>query len=163
MNKYEALPHHREKPLLILGISGVIVLETKPSVPASLHRVSAWGKWVRKVVVPDDAAARISALSQQFEIVWASEWGHNAHTAFQSVLELPDEPWPFLPVQFNKLSMIRSYAGGWPWVWVDDAVVDLHGTPESAENGVIVRVDPAKGIDDLDADDLLRPRERATT
>jgi hypothetical protein len=146
MAKYTARPPRGDRPLLVLGISGVVVLEGEAAVPVSMHHLSAWGRWVRDVAIPDAAAARLAELAERFEIVWASEWGHNAHTAFRQALDLPDEPWPFLPVQFDKLRMIRDYAGALPWAWVDDPVVDLHGEPPVCDDGVIVRVDPTIGI-----------------
>ena len=111
---------------------------------------------------PDAAAERLHELSEHFDIVWASEWGHNAHTAFREALELPEEPWPFLPVQFDKLAHIRRYAAGLPWIWVDDPLVDLDGEPPVCDDGVVVRVDPTSGIAGLDVDDLRsRVRELA--
>lgn len=155
MSTYEALAPRREKPLLVLGISAVVVLDDEADVPTTTHHVSAWGRWVRDVAIPDDAPRRLRELSESFEIVWASEWGHNAHTALRDVLELPADPWPFLPVQFDKLEMIRNYADGWPWVWVDDPLVDLAGMPPVADDGVVVRVDPRLGICGIDAGQLL--------
>jgi len=166
MAKYEARTPRGDRPLLVLGISDVLVLEGEAEVPVTVHSVSAWGRWVREVAIPDAAAPGIRRLSERYEIVWASEWGHNAHTAFASVLDLPEEPWPFLPVQFDKLGAIRAYAGGLPWAWVDGPVVDLHD-PGPVEDGVIVRVDPAHGIAGLDVDaldaemDVLIGRSRA--
>ncbi|GAA3875560.1 hypothetical protein GCM10022381_17820 [Leifsonia kafniensis] len=155
MSKYEPRPALREKPLLVLGISDVIVLEGDTRVPTSTHHISAWGKWVRDVAIADDAPARIKELSEVFEIVWASEWGHNAHTAFRAVLDLPETPWAFLPVQFDKLATIRAYADGWPWVWVDDELADLAAEPPICADGVVIRVDPRIGISGLIPADLL--------
>lgn len=155
MSKYEALAPRRDKPLLILGISGVVILDDGAAVPTSSHRVSAWGRWVREVQIPDDAARRIRELSASFEIVWASEWGHNAHTALRDALGLPEEPWPFLPVQFGKIDMITHYTAGWPWVWVDEEIVDVAGPAPVDDTGVVVRVDPRLGICAVDAEQLL--------
>jgi hypothetical protein len=155
MGKYEARRPTGERPLLVLGISDVIVLEGPVDVPVTEHHVSAWGRWVRDVTIPDVAAERIRELGEHFEIVWASEWGHNAHTAFRPALGLPEEPWPFLPVQFDKLATIRAYARGLPWVWVDGPVVDLHD-PGDVADGVIVRVDPRSGIAGIDVGELVR-------
>jgi len=135
----------------VLGISDVIVIEAEPAVPVTMHRVSAWGRWVREVAIPDGTGAAIARLSQRYEIVWASEWGHNAHTAFADALGLPAEPWAFLPVQFDKARRIRGYAGDLPWLWIDGDVVDLH-RPEAADTGLIVRVDPARGLVGVDLD-----------
>ena len=153
MPKYEALPPRGDRPLVVLGISDVVVLEGETDVPVTMHSVSAWGRWVREVAIPDAAPAGIHRLAERYEIVWASEWGHNAHTAFAGVLDLPDEPWAFLPVQFDKLPAIRAYAGRLPWAWIDGPVVDLH-EPADVTDGVIVRVDPARGIAGLDFDAL---------
>ncbi len=153
--KYTARPPRGDRPVLVMGISDVVVIEGEPAVPVSLHHLSAWGRWVRDVAIPDAAARRLHELAEHFDIVWASEWGHNAHTAFREPLDLPEEPWPFLPVQFDKLAHIRRYAGGLPWVWVDDPLVDLSGKPPVCDDGIVVRVDPAAGILSLDVDDLL--------
>ncbi|MEQ6897194.1 hypothetical protein [Microbacterium sp. KR10-403] len=153
MTRYEARPPRGDRPLAVLGISDVVVIEGTPSVPVTMHHVSAWGRWVRDVAVPDAAPDLIRVLAQRYEVVWASEWGHNAHTAFAEALGLPAEPWPFLPVQFDKLAVIRDYARGLPWVWIDGPVVDLHD-PGEVEDGVIVRVDPSCGIAGVDLDAL---------
>ncbi|GGH33305.1 hypothetical protein [Microbacterium album] len=166
MPKYQAQPPRGDRPLAILGISDVVVLEGEPDVPVTRHEVSAWGRWVRDVQIPDGAADGIRRLAARYEIVWASEWGHNAHTAFAAALGLPDDPWPFLPVQFDKLETIRAYAGELPWVWIDGPVVDLH-EPDAVEDGVLVRVDPRRGLAGVDlgavddAMDRLMARMRA--
>jgi hypothetical protein len=155
MAGYRARPPSGERPVLALGISDVVVLEAEPRVPVRSHRISAWGKWVRDVAVPVEAPARIAELAARFDIVWASEWGHNAHTAFGAALGLPEEPWPFLPVQFDKLTAIRRYVGDLPWAWVDGPVVDLAEAPDPDDaGGVIVRVDPGVGVVGVDAEEL---------
>lgn len=159
-HRYSARPRPGRLPLLVLGISGVVVLDD-PDVPATAHRVSAWGRWARQVVIPDTAREKIAELTQYFEIAWASEWGHNAHTALGGPLDLPQEPWPFLPVQFNKLTAIRQYADGAPWVWVDEPVTDLSGIPE-ATDGVIVRTNPQAGLASIEPQDLLEAINRKT-
>jgi hypothetical protein len=139
----------------MLGISGVIALED-PVVPARTVRLSAWGRWAREVAVPDVAADRLAELADLFEVVWVSEWGHVAHQAFREVLRLPGTPWPFLPAQFDKLPVIRDYAGRRPWAWVDEPVVDLAGSVPQTQSGVVVRVDPRVGIGEVDPAGLAR-------
>jgi len=148
---YLPRPPRGDRPLVVLGISDVVVIEGPPAVPVTMHHVSAWGRWVRDVAIPDDAAARVRRLADRYDVVWASEWGHNAHTAFAAALDLPEEPWPFLPVQFDKLDRIRAYAGDMPWAWIDGPVVDLHD-PGDVTDGVLVRVDPGAGISGVDLD-----------
>jgi hypothetical protein len=119
-------------------------------------RLSAWGRWAREVAVPDVAADRLAELADLFEVVWVSEWGHVAHQAFREVLRLPGTPWPFLPAQFDKLPVIRDYAGRRPWAWVDEPVVDLAGSVPQTPSGVVVRVDPRVGIGEVDPAGLAR-------
>jgi hypothetical protein len=156
MAKYLPRRPSGERPIAVLGISDVVVLESEPRVPVTTYTVSAWGKWVREVQIPDVAPERIRQLAEHFDLVWASEWGHNAHTAFRPALGLPEEPWPFLPVQFDKLAAIRAYADWMPWVWIDDPVVDLREAGMVAPtDGVIVRVDPHEGIAGVDVPALV--------
>ncbi|MEU6415188.1 hypothetical protein [Microbispora sp. NPDC046933] len=140
-------------PLAVLGVDGVVVLEGEAHVPARLEHLSARGKWVRDVQVPEGTREAVAHLAQRYSIVWASEWGPNAHLALAGVLGLPATPWPYLPVQFDKLAAIRQYAGGRPWVWIDDPVVDLHPLPDDP-GGVVVRVDPSKGLVGLDLSEI---------
>ena len=153
MGSYRARAPRGDRPLVVLGISDVVVLEQEPSVPVTMHHVSAWGRWVRDVAIPDAAPAAIRRLAERYDVVWASEWGHNAHTAFAVALGLPAEPWPFLPVQFDKAAAIRAYAGGLPWAWIDSPVTDLHA-PASGADGILIRVDPGSGIAGVDLDRL---------
>ncbi|MDR2256249.1 MAG: hypothetical protein LBE25_09665 [Arthrobacter sp.] len=155
MAKYEALRPSGARALLVLGISDVVALEDEAAVKVEVKHVSAWGRWARDVAVPVDAADVIAELGRHFDIVWASEWGHNAHTAFGEALGLPAEPWPFLPVQFDKLAAIRNYARGLPWVWIDGDVVDLHPQDPEDGEGIILRVDPGVGISGLDVGALV--------
>jgi hypothetical protein len=71
------------------------------------------------------ADVALRRLAERFDIVWASAWSHNAHPALRQVLDLPESPWPFLPVQFHKLDSIRAFAAGRPWAWIDDSIHDL--------------------------------------
>ncbi|NNN30745.1 hypothetical protein HLK59_10285 [Streptomyces sp. S3(2020)] len=156
MSGYTPQAPGRDRPLLVLGVSGVITLEDPPRVPAARVRLRAWAKWGRDLVVADDAPDRLATLSDGFQIVWASEWGHVAHEALRDVLRLPREPWPFLPVQFDKLPAILSYAGERPWAWVDEPAADLTRAVPRPAAGVVVRVDPAVGISQVDPDELSR-------
>ncbi|GGM97240.1 hypothetical protein [Streptomyces fuscichromogenes] len=155
MSGYAARLPAGDRPLLMLGISGVIALED-PVVPARTVRLTAWGRWAREVAVPEVAADRVAELAGLFQIVWVSEWGHVAHEAFREVLRLPEAPWPFLPAQFDKLPVIRDYAGRRPWAWVDEPVADLAGPVPRSDGGVVVRVGAGAGISEVDPADLAR-------
>lgn len=135
----------RTRSIAVLEVDGVLVLENPvvPVVQATVH--SAGNKWTRTVQVPAAAPALVARLAEHFDIVWASAWSHNAHQALREVLNLPAEPWPFLPVQFRKLPAIRAYASGRPWVLIDDGIHDF-GVTVSQPDGLIAAVDPGRGI-----------------
>lgn len=138
------------RPVAFLGLAGVIYLDAEPAVATRTERVSAWGRWARDVAVPEGTARQVAALSARTDVVWISEWGHNAHTAFAGVLGLPVGPWPTLPVQFGKLQAIHDYlraqAGSPPWLWIDDPLV----IPPGATGGVVVATDPRRGLAGVD-------------
>ncbi|PRB43051.1 hypothetical protein CQ020_06045 [Arthrobacter sp. MYb23] len=133
------------RPLLMLGVDGVIALEQAATLPTVSEHVTASGKWSREVLVPVGTKELIAELTESYDIVWVSEWGANAHVAFAGVLGLPPKPWPYLPAQFNKLSRIQRFAGSRPWIWIDDPLVDLDPLPADPQ-GLVLRVDPARGL-----------------
>lgn len=144
---------NRTRPIAVLEVDGVLVLED-PVVPVIRATVHSYGnKWTRTVQVPAEAPALVARLARYFEIVWASAWSHNAHPALRDVLNLPAEPWSFLPVQFRKLPAIRAYASGRPWVLIDDSVHHF-GVAATQPDGLLVPVDPSRGITAVDPDAL---------
>jgi hypothetical protein len=134
--------------LCVLDVEGVVVLED-PVVPAVQHTINAYGKWRRDVLVPEAAPRKLRELAERFDCAWMTGWAHTAHPALRAALDLPVEPWPWRAVQFRKLPAIRELAAGRPWVWIDDGIDDLGAQPD-VPDGVLVRVDPRRGIADLD-------------
>lgn len=151
-------PKDIDAPVLVLGVADVIAIEEAPAVGTHIELVSAAGKWVRHVVIPEGTAELIAELSERFTIVWASEWGPNAHVAFREPLGLPDDPWPYLPIQFNKLETIQRYAAGRPWAWIDGPSVDLEPIPADP-GGLVIRVNPQTGLAGLSPAELDEIRE----
>ena len=158
MGAYTPASTSGTRPVAFLGVPGVIYLDDAPATPVVIRRVSAGGRWSRRVAIPVAAPERIAALRAAFDIVWISEWGHNAHTAFQAELGLPAEPWPSLPVQFGKLDAIRRYAGDLAWAWIDDPLVMDDGARDAG--GLIVRTDPRRGIAAVDVAAVVRDVRR---
>ena len=154
MGAYTPASTSGTRPVAFLGVPGVIYLDDTPATPVIIRCVSAWGTWSRRVAIPVAATERIAALRAAFDIVWISEWGHNAHTAFQAELGLPAEPWPSLPVQFGKLHAIRRYAGDLAWAWIDDPLVMNDDAPDT--RGLIVPTDPRHGIAAVDIAAVIR-------
>jgi hypothetical protein len=71
----------------------------------------------------------------------------------------PEQPWPFLPVQFRKLPAIRTYAAGRAWVLIDDSIHDF-GLVGDQPDGLLVPVDPGRGITAIDPDMLRAELDR---
>jgi hypothetical protein len=150
-----------QRPIAVIEVDGVLVLD-HPAVPVTETVVHAYGnRWARRVNVPVGADSALRRLSELFEIVWASAWSHNAHPALRQVLDLPEIPWPFLPVQFRKLPSIRAFAAGRPWIWIDDSIHDL-GQQEDPPDGILVSVDASSGIISVDPDALHAQLQRMT-
>lgn len=139
-------------PLLALDVDGVVVLDEPAQTDSLQCSVTAWGRWRRRIEIPVDAARIISRLSEHFEIVWVSGWGHNAHTALAPVLGLPDAPWSFLPVQFDKARAVARYADGRPWLLIEDSI---GGASDPAAAAHVISVDPFRGLADVDPDAVL--------
>jgi len=139
-------------PVVGLDVDGVIALDEPVATPTFDCTVSAWGRWRREIRVPVQAADVVARLATRFEVVWVSGWGHNAHTALASILDLPEKPWLFLPVQFDKPSALARYAGERPWVLIED---DAGGGADGVFGGHVVLVDPTRGIAEIDPDELI--------
>lgn len=147
------------RPLVALGVDGVLALDADPLVPTTSHTVSAHGRWTRDIELPDGAAQTISRLSESAELVWVGPWSYLAHEALAPALGLHGEPWPFLPAQFDAVPMVRAYAAGRPWALVTEDKTSSDDAPD----GVVIVVDPRRGITDVDADLLIDALQRAET
>ncbi|MEU6141999.1 hypothetical protein ABZ848_16735 [Streptomyces sp. NPDC047081] len=146
------------RPVAALDVDGVVVLE-HPEVPVERRSVSAYGRWRREVLVPRVAAARLARLAEFFDCVWVSAWSHTAHPALREALGLPEQEWPWLGAQFDKLPAIRDFAAGRPWIWIDDGIDDLGVRPDPPD-GLLVRVRPGHGLADVDPEALFKKLDR---
>ena len=142
------------RPLVAIDVDGVIAVDEDATVPCTAYDVSAWQKWRRRVLIPDGSAEILRTLSERCEPAWATAWSYDAHEALRDALSLPAEPWIFLPAQFHAENAIASYAGGRPWAWITES----DGAPGRSrrEGGLIVAVDPRRGLPSIDLDSLLR-------
>jgi hypothetical protein len=136
-----------------IDVDGVIALDEDPSVPYTAHDVTAWRKWRRSVLIPDGSAEVIRTLSQHCELAWATAWSYDAHEALRDALSLPAEPWRFVPAQFHAEDAIASYAGGRAWAWITES--DGASGPSHHQGGLIVAVDPRRGLPSIDVGTLL--------
>jgi hypothetical protein len=144
----------REDPVLFVDIDGVISLwgfdtNARPqgvfqNVEGVLHFLSA------------GAGNHLQALSERFELVWASGWEDKANEHLPRALALPSEL-PFLsfdrtPVAGHghwKLAAIEAYAGPErPLAWVDDCHDDACHAWAARRRGptLLVATVPATGL-----------------
>lgn len=133
------------KPLLMVDIDGVISLfgapqiedlqasaGVRPGAPTDAQTLE--GRFCSIDGIPHflslSAAAHLLALTEVFDVVWASGWEERANEHLPHLLGVPAEL-PFLrfsgePDELGskhahwKLQAIDSYAGGRPLAWIDD-------------------------------------------
>lgn len=149
------------RPLVAIDVDGVIALDPGATVARTRHVVAAWGKWRREIEVADGTAQALRALASRCEVAWASAWSYTAHEALRPVLELPEDPWHFLPCQFDAATIVAQYAAGRAWAWVT-ADAASSGQEAEADGGIVAVVDDRRGLPSLDLDELLRRLGAAT-
>jgi hypothetical protein len=120
------------KPLLLLDVDGVLC-------PVNLDVTGFTLNTELKVMIGDDHRERLAALSELFELVWATLWEHRANTELAEVLGLEmlpviefdsteddgvwdDERGCFVGGSTFKLKAIEAAAGNRPLAWVDDEI-----------------------------------------
>jgi hypothetical protein len=142
-----------DKPLLFVDIDGVISLFGFP--PGRRPP----GAWANVDGVPHllSATARghLLALSEHFELVWASGWEEKANEHLPLALRLPG-PLPnltFAPADTHghwKLAALEAHAGDRPMAWVDDAHDDACRAWAAARPAptLLVSTDPGTGLTD---------------
>jgi len=153
------------RPLLLIDIDGVISLfgfDAAHPPPGRLLLVDGMPHFLSA------AAALVTGLQADFELVWCSGWEDKADEYLPFALGLPaglrhltfddDTAAPALARRHWKLEAIDRYAGPRrPLAWIDDAHDDSCHAWAAARDGktLLVATDPAVG---LTADDVTRLR-----
>jgi hypothetical protein len=154
-----------EKPLLLVDIDGVLSLwgfamDGWP-IDGSWHQIDGISHFLSA-----PAARHLQALCERFEAVWCSGWEEKADEYLPHLLGLPrlahlsfDENLAGAPLSGNahwKLAAIDAYAGDRPLAWIDDAFNDacFAWADQRAAPTLLVRTDPATGLDDAAAAQL---------
>ena len=117
----------RNRPLLLIDIDGVLNVYGVSSCPDG---------YAEHLLFPeDDEPTRLAAahgpwlreLAVEFDLVWASGWGFEAHARLGPILgvdEFPFVPMPAIPfAPRDKIPAVAGYVGDRPVVWIDDLVV----------------------------------------
>jgi hypothetical protein len=111
------------------------------------------------------AAAHLLALSDQFELTWASGWEERADEHLPHLLGLP-AGLPFLRFERAvgrsnahwKLDAIEHHAGRRPLAWIDDALdAACHSWAAAREAPtLLVQTEPSRGLTAAEAERLSR-------
>ena len=151
-------------PVLFVDIDGVISLwgfdsNSRPN--GTFHNVDGVLHFLS-----GGAGNHLLALSERFELVWASGWEEKANDHLPHALALPGAL-PFLSFERNpgrghghwKLEAIEAYAGPRrPVAWIDDAHDDAcrRWAEQRPAPTLLIGTDPAQGLTAREAQTLSR-------
>jgi hypothetical protein len=123
---------------------------------ASSRRVKALRVWLNP-----RHGARLLTLAEQYELVWATMWEHDANAYIAPRIGLPALPvveWSGAAATgpdgtFFKTAQLVAHAAGRPFAWVDDEFGDEDRRYVGREHrgiALLHRVDPRIGLGDND-------------
>jgi hypothetical protein len=118
--------------------------DPEPAMVSTSH-----GQWLREA-------------AQQFELTWASAWGHLANELLAPILQLdampyvPMPPTPFAPEL--KAPAIDAYLCGRPAGWLDDVfpTAAQQWAEQRRAPTLLIQTDPATGLQRDHIDEALR-------
>lgn len=154
LNPYAAKPHLRPagyETHRMLPPTWVAQHSDRPS-----GRIKPLRVWLNPVHGP-----KLLALTDVFELWWATTWEHDANTHIGPEIGLPELPvveWKtskrFGPDgTFFKTAELVDHAGGRPFAWVDDDITNrdrMYVERTHGPGALLHWVDPAKGLLDED-------------
>lgn len=160
-----------EKPVLLLDVDGPLNPHAAPPLrrPAGYHTIHVGrrdgavytrnpGRGTVQVWLNPDHGPQLLALTDRFDLCWATAWEDWANQIIGPQIGLPD-----LPVLHFPLDASAPYPVHWktpviagldrPWVWVDDEHGDADTTwldQHARAEHRLYPVDPAVGLVDSD-------------
>lgn len=170
-----------QKPILFLDVDGVLNAFA-PTRAHSVHRLG--GTWVKGEFRPytikfdNDARAMVEALTEHFDVVWATMWNEKANTeivpalgvgpfpvmladhnkGWDTALSLGTEQWNIHRLWYAKTPLLPEYAAGRPFAWLDDdhSRSDRVWLAEQVEQPfLLVQTEPYAGVSWDDVNDLI--------
>jgi hypothetical protein len=157
-----------DRPLLFLDVDGPLIPFGSSSGPPHPTATGRGNPLLERL--DPGLGSRLLALGSQ--LVWATTWMEEANEVVSPLVGLPRLPvleWPDPcpdkgPHGLHwKTGHIVEWAGGRPFIWVDDEISAMdHLWVEASHPGpaLLHRVDPARGLVDADFSalaDWLRP------
>lgn len=153
LNPYAAKPHRRPEGYATFRMKPEGWIARHPGQPPGA--VKPLRVWLNA-----DHGPRLLALSEVYELVWATTWGVEANTFVSPVLGLPELPvveWPAphdagdagADGVFWKTRHLVAHAAGRPFAWVDDELGErdrLFVTVRHAGAALLRYVDPRLGL-----------------
>ncbi|MEU1577539.1 HAD domain-containing protein [Streptomyces collinus] len=163
-----------DRPLLFLDVDGPLIPFGSPSVrsPTAAAVSPACPDRGNPLLERLDPALGPRLLALECQLVWATTWMEEANEVVSPLVGLPRLPvleWPDPCPDTGphglhwKTGHIVEWAGGRPFIWVDDEISAMdHLWVEASHPGpaLLYRVDPARGLVDADITalaDWLRP------
>jgi hypothetical protein len=137
------------KPLLLLDVDGVLIPYAARERPAGFLTYTLLGE---DVWLAAQHGAWLLPLCEQFQLVWATGWEHDANRLIAPILGLPMLPVIEFPRdaigRFAKLPTIQRIAGDQPLAWLDDELrSDAYAWAASRRAPtLLIDVDPAVGL-----------------
>jgi HAD domain in Swiss Army Knife RNA repair proteins len=156
-------PKEDSAPILFVDVDGVLSLFGFPhdrEPPGRFHMVDGMTH-----CLGHGAGARLQALSERFELVWATGWEERANEHLPYLLQLPFRDLPTLSFDGRavfgsahwKIAAIDRYARDRPAAWIDDFLDEECRTWARRRRAptLLVQTESAIGLSDEHVQQLL--------
>ena len=145
-----------QTPYLLLDVDGVLAPFAFVSAPSgfALHTVRVSSGRRYDVWLNPAHGGWLRMLSEQFELVWATGWEHEAPRLLEPLLGLPSMPVieftqsPVMGVPLWKLQDVDTYVADRPVAWIDDDldVAVEHWASRRDSPTLLIRTDGTVGL-----------------
>lgn len=144
----------RRPPYLLLDVDGVLALRGGVAAGFEPHTVEDSAGTRHRVWLNVDHGRWLRSLADDYEVVWATGWGHDAPRLLGPLLGLPPmsvlefTERPRLGVTLNKLDDVAAFVRQRPTAWIDDDIDDqtrLWAAQRGAPT-LLVDADPTIGM-----------------
>lgn len=163
----------RVKPLPLMDVDGPLNpfdapwhIERRPPQEYELHELSLPGEPTYRVAIGPGHGLRLTAMSQSFDLAWATVWGSGTNRLISPLLGLP-ENLPIVPLIRPRVfqarrswetEQIAAWVEGRPFAWFDDeinrATRDWLARSSSLGAHFALRVPSHEGLTEADFDQL---------